>query len=165
MDRPPRNPSTDRLVSKRLISFAYLQIGVLQTAAGFLAFLTVLNDYGYNWNNLIGRGIPWETTQLICSPYFGSGGSIQATNCGFGCGEPATWVNQSTMTLYGQASASEKFCQYGCPIPFNGTADPFVEFSEFGFRGYAPTQLGGKDAAINAVCGRTCRYVPASTVD
>ena len=30
MARPPRNPATDRLVSKKLISFSYFQIGIMQ---------------------------------------------------------------------------------------------------------------------------------------
>jgi hypothetical protein len=46
MDRPPRNPATERLVPRRLISFSYFQIGLMQTAAGFLAFMAVLNDFG-----------------------------------------------------------------------------------------------------------------------
>lgn len=46
MRRKPRDASTDRLVTRKLISFAYLQIGVIQCIAGFFTYLTVLNDYG-----------------------------------------------------------------------------------------------------------------------
>lgn len=35
MERRPRNAATDRLVNRKLISFAYLQIGVMQALAGF----------------------------------------------------------------------------------------------------------------------------------
>mmetsp|Transcript_12653 Transcript_12653/g.39933 ORF Transcript_12653/g.39933 Transcript_12653/m.39933 type:complete len:1028 (-) Transcript_12653:686-3769(-) len=47
MDRPPRNAATDRLVNRRLISFAYGQIGVMQALAGFYTYMVVLNDFGY----------------------------------------------------------------------------------------------------------------------
>ena len=30
MSRPPRNPAVERLVSRRLISFSYFQIGIMQ---------------------------------------------------------------------------------------------------------------------------------------
>merc|ERR1711906_91363 len=39
MDRPPRNAQTDRLVNFRLISFAYLQIGIIQALAGFFTYM------------------------------------------------------------------------------------------------------------------------------
>lgn len=189
MDRPPRNPNVERLVSRRLISFSYLQIGLLQTAAGFLAFMTVLNDYGYQWSNLLGLGVRWPVNPLICNPQLDNGATWVA-NCGFGCGEPAKSLN-GLSTLYGAASDAGQFCKDGCPIPFNvrfhaklifqiklyfhkfigpvddksacialilqGTADPFIEFSEYGFRGYAQDVLGSSYAA-QAVCGRTCAW-------
>lgn len=48
MRRPPRNARTDRLVNRRLISFAYLQIGVIQALAGLFAYFIVMNDYGFS---------------------------------------------------------------------------------------------------------------------
>lgn len=56
MDRPPRNAATDRLVNSRLISFAYLQIGVMQALAGFFTYMVVLNDFGYSPRILMGIG-------------------------------------------------------------------------------------------------------------
>mmetsp|Transcript_10120 Transcript_10120/g.14103 ORF Transcript_10120/g.14103 Transcript_10120/m.14103 type:complete len:1085 (+) Transcript_10120:183-3437(+) len=47
MEKPPRNPDVDRLVTSRLISFSYLQIGVIQALAGFYSYFVVLNDYGF----------------------------------------------------------------------------------------------------------------------
>lgn len=47
MLRKPRNAQVDRLVTKKLISFAYLQIGIIQACAGFFTYMVVLNDYGY----------------------------------------------------------------------------------------------------------------------
>ena len=166
MDRPPRNPAVERLVSRRLISFSYFQIGLMQTAAGFLAFLTVLNDYGYEWSNLIGRGIQWTNGPLVCQPQFTSPTQIWAKNCGFSCEAPKDSYN-GVQTLYGAAPDAGKFCKEGCPIPFANSSDPFVEYSEYGFRGYTPSLWsGGEDAAAQAVCGRTCDWynsVPADT--
>jgi sodium/potassium-transporting ATPase subunit alpha len=47
MNKPPRDSRTDRLVTVKLISFSYLQVGVIQACAGFFAYLVVLNDYGF----------------------------------------------------------------------------------------------------------------------
>jgi magnesium-transporting ATPase (P-type) len=55
MQKPPRNALTDRLVTGKLINFAYLQIGVIQAVAGFFSYITVLNDYGFP---------PWILVQL-----------------------------------------------------------------------------------------------------
>jgi len=48
MLRPPRDADTDRLVTCKLVVFAYLQIGVVQAIAGFFAYFVVLNDYGFD---------------------------------------------------------------------------------------------------------------------
>eukprot|EP00055_Hartaetosiga_balthica_P016531 m.105178 g.105178 ORF g.105178 m.105178 type:complete len:1114 (+) comp9124_c0_seq2:45-3386(+) len=52
MQRPPRNPTKDRLVNSRLISYAYLQIGIIQAAAGFFTFFTIMHDNGWRANDL-----------------------------------------------------------------------------------------------------------------
>lgn len=44
MTRKPRDPEHDNLVTWRLVSFAYLQIGILQALAGFYAYMVVLWD-------------------------------------------------------------------------------------------------------------------------
>merc|ERR1711998_568206 len=54
MEKPPRNMDTDRLVTAKLISFAYLQIGVFQALAGFYTYFVVLNDYGFKPSILFG---------------------------------------------------------------------------------------------------------------
>lgn len=46
MKRRPRNAKTDRMVNRRLVSFAYLQIGIIQCAAGFFTYFVVWKDYG-----------------------------------------------------------------------------------------------------------------------
>merc|ERR1712072_1028586 len=56
MQRKPRNGKVDRLVTKKLVAFAYLQIGVIQAAAGFYTWMVVLNDYGFGPAQLPGNG-------------------------------------------------------------------------------------------------------------
>jgi len=46
MERYPRNSKRDHLVNSKLISFAYLQIGIVQASAGFFTYFYILNDYG-----------------------------------------------------------------------------------------------------------------------
>jgi len=68
MLRPPRNADQDRLVTKRLIVFAYLQIGMIQAASGFYTWMIVLNDYGYPPHILmgLGHGTHWGKQTLFC---------------------------------------------------------------------------------------------------
>jgi len=54
MERKPRNPKIHKLVTWKLISFAYLQIGVIQALAGFYAYFTVLHSFGFKPIHLIG---------------------------------------------------------------------------------------------------------------
>merc|ERR1711881_112630 len=46
MERYPRSSKRDHLVNSKLISFAYLQIGIVQASAGFFTYFYMLNDYG-----------------------------------------------------------------------------------------------------------------------
>ncbi|CAD7697224.1 unnamed protein product [Ostreobium quekettii] len=147
MDRPPRNSATDRLVNRRLISFAYFQIGVMQALAGFFTYMVVLNDYGYAPRILMGNGLNWSDRSLMCT----LNDNLRAEDCGYGCEEPKKEVD-GTKTLYGQWKDDNdlEFCGQGCQIPFPGTSDPFVEFTDKGFRGFA--------FGTEAVCGRTCAW-------
>lgn len=60
MMRPPRNAETDRLVTDKLIMFAYFQIGVFQALAGFFSFFCVLNDYGFPIATVPGKALSFE---------------------------------------------------------------------------------------------------------
>lgn len=66
MMRPPRQPGVDRLVTPRLISFAYLQIGMVQVISAFYAYFVVLMDYGYPVRILPGLGTDWGKSELYC---------------------------------------------------------------------------------------------------
>lgn len=52
MLRKPRRANIDRLVNRRLLSFSYLQIGIIQALAGIFASMTVLNDYGLGYQSI-----------------------------------------------------------------------------------------------------------------
>jgi len=68
MKRPPRNSKTDRLVTKKLIHLAYLQIGIMQAMAGFYVYMVVLNDYGFGPHLLVGLGVLdyWGKQNVYC---------------------------------------------------------------------------------------------------
>merc|ERR1719428_2788893 len=74
MKRNPRRASIDHLVTKKLVVFAYLQIGVIQAMSGFFTWMVVLNDYGYPPNILPGNGDPgqWGKQPLYCKLKGGS---------------------------------------------------------------------------------------------
>ena len=54
MDRLPRHPRRDHLVNAKLITFAFLQIGVIQAAAGLFTYFCIMNDYGFTPYSLFG---------------------------------------------------------------------------------------------------------------
>jgi sodium/potassium-transporting ATPase subunit alpha len=68
MKRPPRDSKIDRLVTKKLIHFAYFQIGVIQAMSGFYVYMVVLNDYGFPPHILqgLGTGDYWGKQPLYC---------------------------------------------------------------------------------------------------
>merc|ERR1719464_29329 len=53
MERAPRDQHRDSLVTWSLVSFAYLQIGMLQFLAGFYAYFVVLWNYGLHPLDLV----------------------------------------------------------------------------------------------------------------
>lgn len=55
MLKPPRDMRVDRLVTVKLINFSYLQVGVVQAAAGFYTYVVVLMNFGFPAHFLPGR--------------------------------------------------------------------------------------------------------------
>ncbi len=53
MERAPRNSKRDHLVNTKLISFSYLQIGMIQASAGFFTYFYILSDYGLKPGTLL----------------------------------------------------------------------------------------------------------------
>ena len=74
MTRPPRNSKVDRLVTRKMINFSYLQIGLIQAFAGYFTYMTVLQAYGYVPWNLIMRGNAefWGVQPYFCKFVGGS---------------------------------------------------------------------------------------------
>ncbi|CAD5210637.1 unnamed protein product [Bursaphelenchus xylophilus] len=60
MKRPPRNPEHDKLVNYRLLSFTYLQIGVIQSLAGFTTYFIVMAENGFLPKRLYQIRDTWE---------------------------------------------------------------------------------------------------------
>ena len=64
MRRPPRNPSTDRLVGGQLISHAYGQKGMLEASAGFFVFFVIMAENGFTPGLLIGLRRYWDAASI-----------------------------------------------------------------------------------------------------
>lgn len=175
MDRPPRNAATESLVNRKLICFAYFQIGVIQALAGFFTYFIVLNDYGFNPKILPGLGgvNTWQQYSVICK----QDTDLKAQHCGYGCEDPA-WEDYYDKVLHMPYKATddikEEYCKGGCKIPFATSAtgsegltnpfssnttglqiaetsiskDPFIEFTTEGFRGFDCPD----------VCSRSCSW-------
>lgn len=54
MERMPRKKKLDHLVNTKLISFAYLQIGIIQASAGMYTYFLIMNDFGLRPQTLWG---------------------------------------------------------------------------------------------------------------
>lgn len=61
MKRQPRNPHTDNLVNRRLISMAYGQIGMIQSAAGFFVYFVIMAENGFLPKDLFGIRKQWDS--------------------------------------------------------------------------------------------------------
>merc|ERR1712203_592823 len=64
MKRPPRNPCADRLVNRRLISYAYGQIGIAQAPAGFFTYFVIMAENGFLPNDLMYLRESWNNKDL-----------------------------------------------------------------------------------------------------
>jgi sodium/potassium-transporting ATPase subunit alpha len=60
MTRIPRSPN-DHLVTKKLLTFAYLQMGFIQTCGGFVTYFIVFKEFGFG---------PSALNRIITKPYF-----------------------------------------------------------------------------------------------
>lgn len=130
MLRPPRDMKLDRLVNRRLISFSYGQIGVIQAAAGFFVYCIVLNDYG-----LAPRLLP----QLQSNSYF----AAREEN------RERWWYTARTSTL-GQPYTDQFFTE---DIANNFSGQPgFIQQTEYDFS-KLPRETGDVTPVANAFIG------------
>merc|ERR1712001_91155 len=61
MKRPPRDPFTDKLVNRRLISMAYGMIGMIQASAGFYVYFVIMAENGFLPPKLLGIRKNWDS--------------------------------------------------------------------------------------------------------
>jgi len=60
MKRRPRNAQTDRLVTRKLISYSYLQIGIIQALSGFYTYIVLMGDFGFPASSLLGLSTDFD---------------------------------------------------------------------------------------------------------
>uniref|UniRef100_A0A5S6R0Q8 Sodium/potassium-transporting ATPase subunit alpha n=1 Tax=Trichuris muris TaxID=70415 RepID=A0A5S6R0Q8_TRIMR len=61
MKRNARNRHKERLVNRRMVSFSYGQIGVIEAAGAFMAYFVVMNENGFFPSSLPGIRSSWES--------------------------------------------------------------------------------------------------------
>lgn len=68
MKRPPRDSKRDRLVNKKLFTFSYLEVGVMQCLAALMSFFFVMNSFGFPASTLpsLGAYDNWGKQTLYC---------------------------------------------------------------------------------------------------
>ncbi|KAH8418895.1 hypothetical protein KR009_002243 [Drosophila setifemur] len=64
MLRMPRDPFDDRLINKKLILMAYLQIGVIQSTACFFTFFAIMAEHGFPPSKLFGIREDWDSKNV-----------------------------------------------------------------------------------------------------
>lgn len=67
MKRPPRNAKTEHLMNSRLVSYSTLQLGIMQSFAGFFAYLVIMSDYGLAPQTLpnLGAGAHFGAERIV----------------------------------------------------------------------------------------------------
>jgi len=53
MQRMPRNPKRDHLVTAKMICHAYPVMGILESAGAMYTYFYVFNDYGFKFTNVV----------------------------------------------------------------------------------------------------------------
>ncbi|KAF5287486.1 hypothetical protein FQA39_LY04114 [Lamprigera yunnana] len=61
MDRDPRDPKIDKLVTSELIAYTYLQIGIIQVCAGYTAYFITMASYGFFYDRLFHIRDDWNS--------------------------------------------------------------------------------------------------------
>jgi sodium/potassium-transporting ATPase subunit alpha len=55
MQRPPRNPKTDNLVTRKLYFLAYGHIGIIEATCGFFIYFAIMAEHGFRPRQLFGE--------------------------------------------------------------------------------------------------------------
>ncbi|CAG0898633.1 unnamed protein product, partial [Darwinula stevensoni] len=64
MQRQPRNPFTDNLVTDRLVCMSYFHVGIMQIGAGFLAYFMIMAQNGFRPSRLFGLRRHWDSKAI-----------------------------------------------------------------------------------------------------
>ncbi|RHY85242.1 hypothetical protein DYB37_001233, partial [Aphanomyces astaci] len=142
MLRSPRRPSVDRLVTKKLVFWAYVHIGFIQAFAGHVVYFTVMNDYGYpaqilpalGQKDSFGKQVLWCTTSggQYCTP---GGGYKDST----GNIVPLGSSDKPVCDLEYNAAISPTGSIYDAKIFYNPGEDGVVEDCVFPYANYKGT--------------------------
>lgn len=84
MKQKPRNVNVDKLVTWQLISWAYLQIGIIQAMAAFTTLFFVLNKLGYTTSFILDSKPGFDWSNKACDP-LGTGDSTLDNTDGKEC--------------------------------------------------------------------------------
>ncbi|CAG7717101.1 unnamed protein product [Allacma fusca] len=61
---PPRNRQRDKLVTRQLISYAYGQIGLIESFAGFFTYFVIMGENGFLPLKLLGLQSEWDSPSI-----------------------------------------------------------------------------------------------------
>ena len=113
MKVPPRDRHNDKLVTGTLISFSYLQIGIIQAMCAFTCFFTVLNRHGFSTDFILNGRLGFEWGNADSTECFPS--SVVAPGVVLGC---ADYTFRIFALRQAQAAflASIVCCQIGCGL-------------------------------------------------
>jgi sodium/potassium-transporting ATPase subunit alpha len=136
MSKPPRDARTERLVTAKLISFSYLQIGVIQAIAGFYSWVVVLKDFGFTPSTLPGIFWAFEKEAVICqvdprdNQFFDSVGAGPFTN--------SSGLNQAGLGLdkFVDKIPKDFTCGMGGPIGTNAALGESPFANSYGWTTY-----------------------------
>ncbi|KAJ3665430.1 hypothetical protein Zmor_000926 [Zophobas morio] len=64
MQRPPRNPKTDNLVTRKLYFLAYGHIGIIEAMGGFFVYFAIMAEHGFKPHQLFGLRQKWDSETI-----------------------------------------------------------------------------------------------------
>ncbi|KAJ3627918.1 hypothetical protein MTP99_015257 [Tenebrio molitor] len=64
MQRPPRNPKTDNLVTRKLYFLAYGHIGIIEATCGFFIYFAIMAEHGFRPRQLFGLRQKWDSESV-----------------------------------------------------------------------------------------------------
>jgi len=111
MNIPPRDRNTEFLVTPQLISFSYLQIGIIQAFASFTVFFDSLERDGFDEDTVLRDELGFEWDEEDSSDCFPSTKTDEASGCATS-GE-RRFALRRAQTAY---LAAIVMCQIGCGI-------------------------------------------------